>query len=203
MSIKNVVAKMALVVAVVGFAGCSKQEADKSAMDAVKNATSNMADAAVGATGDAADAAKAAAEKATDAVADAASGAVEAVKGNMDELLGKATEALKDVAGGSDMLAKVKDLFGTASTTLSGITDEATANAAVPEITKLTESFGGLSEAFSGLPDAAKSAVGNIFSSALGDLKPVVEKVLAIPGVDKIIKPAVDALMEKLGGFKA
>ena len=56
---------------------------------------------------------------------------------------------------------------------------------------------------FGGLPAAAKTAVAGIFESSLGELKPMLEKLLAIPGVEAILKPAIDALMEKLGAFKA
>ena len=68
---------------------------------------------------------------------------------------------------------------------------------------KLTESFGGMSEMFGKMPDAAKSALAGVFQSSLKQLQPIIDKVLAIPGVEAVLKPAIDALMSKLGNFKA
>ena len=121
----------------------------------------------------------------------------------MPDMLGKAQDALKSVEGGSDMLKSVTETFAKATSTFKGVTDADSATAALPEIGKLTESFGGFSDTFSKLPDSAKGAVSNVFKSALGDLKPILDKVLAIPGVESILKPAIDALLAKLGSFKA
>jgi len=121
----------------------------------------------------------------------------------MSDLLGKATEALSSVEGGADMLKNVKDSFGKITETLKGVTDSSSASSALPEITKLTETFGGMTEMFGKLPESAKSAVAGVFTSAVGELKPMLEKIMAIPGVESVLKPAIDALMAKLGTFKA
>ena len=86
---------------------------------------------------------------------------------------------------------------------LGTVKDEASATAALPELSKISETFAGLAEKFGALPPAAKTAVAGIFSSSMNELKPMIEKILAIPGVSTILKPAIDALMEKLGAFKA
>jgi hypothetical protein len=132
----------------------------------------------------------------------AAAGEMASATGLAD-LMGKAQDALKSVEGGSDMLKNVSETFAKATSTFKGVTDADSATAALPDISKLTESFGGFSELFGKLPDSAKSAVASVFTSALGDLKPVLDKVLAIPGVEAILKPAIDALLEKIGSFKA
>lgn len=48
-----------------------------------------------------------------------------------------------------------------------------------------------------------KSAVAGVFQSSIAQLKPIIEKIMAIPGVEAILKPAIDALMSKLDAFKA
>jgi hypothetical protein len=121
----------------------------------------------------------------------------------MKDLLSKATESLSSVEGGADMLKGITDSFGSITKTLGSVKDEASATAALPDLSKLTETFGGMTEKFGVLPEAAKSAVAGIFASSLGELKPMLDKILAIPGVEAILKPAIDALMEKLGAFKA
>jgi hypothetical protein len=83
------------------------------------------------------------------------------------------------------------------------VTDKDSATAALPQINSLADSFGGMSDMFGKLPDSAKTAVAGVFTSAVAELKPFLEKVLAIPGVESVIKPAIDALMEKLAAFKS
>ncbi len=145
--------------------------------------------------------AKAAADKMAEKTK-AAAGEMASATG-LGDLMGKAQDALKSVEGGSDMLKNVSEAFAKATSTFKGVTDADSATAALPDISKLTESFGGFSDMYGKLPDAAKSAVSSVFTSALGDLKPILDKVLAIPGVEAILKPAIDALLEKIGSFKA
>lgn len=144
-------------------------------------------------------------KEATKTMAEEAKAAVgDAIKASgMSEMLSKATEALASVEGGSDMLKNVQESFGKLTSTLSSITDGESATAALPQLSQLTESFGGMSDLFGKLPDAAKGAVSGVFGSAVSELKPILDKIMAIPGVDAIIKPAIDALMAKLEAFKA
>ncbi len=173
----------ALVALIVLSVGCSPEVAK------------DMADKTAGGMADAA--------KGVDAGASEMMGKATEVGGSMSDMMGKATEALSGVEGGSDMLKQVTEMFGTATKTLSGITDADSATAALPDLGKLTEGFGGMSEMFGKLPDAAKVAVSGIFQSSIGQLKPIIDKIMAIPGVESIIKPAIDALMSKLDAFKA
>ena len=145
--------------------------------------------------------AKAAADKIAEKTKEAAGEMASAT--GLADLMGKAQDALKSVEGGSDMLKNVSETFAKATSTFKSVTDADSATAALPDISKLTESFGGFSDLYGKLPDAAKSAVSSVFASALGDLKPILDKVLAIPGVEAILKPAIDALLEKIGSFKA
>lgn len=135
-------------------------------------------------------------------IANKAKGAVKDGAG-ISDLMGKATEALSSVEGGSEMLKQVTAMFGKATTTIQGVKDEESATAAVPELEKLTESLGGLTEMYEKLPDAAKKAVSGVFTSSLDKLKPVIDKAMGIPGVEAVLKPAIDALMSKLDSFKA
>lgn len=60
-----------------------------------------------------------------------------------------------------------------------------------------------MTDMFGKLPEGAKSAVAGIFQSSIGELKPIIAKVMAIPGVEAVLKPAIDAMLSKLGAFKA
>ena len=143
------------------------------------------------------------AKQMTDKAAATATGAADAATAGAGDLMGKATEALSGVEGGSEMLKQVSDMFGKVTTTLGGVKDADTATAALPELGKLTEGFGGMTDMFGKMPDAAKSAVSGVFKTSIEQLKPILDKVLAIPGVEGVLKPAIDALMSKLDAFKA
>lgn len=142
-------------------------------------------------------------EAAKQAADKAAAKAKEATSEVGAELANKATEALSGVEGGSDMLKQATEMFGKLTGTLSEVKDADTANNAVGEITKLTEGFGGMTDMFGKMPDAAKSAVAGVFGESVAKLKPIIEKVMAIPGVEAVLKPAIDGLMSKLEAFKA
>jgi hypothetical protein len=176
----------------VSISGCDKaKDAAQTAAEQARSANTS-------------DLAKDMAAKAQEAVKDAKDAAKDAAeKSGIADALTKAKEALASVEGGSDMLDKVQGSFGTLSKLLGDIKDEASAGGAVAELNKLTESFGGMTELFGKLPDSAKGMVSQLFASSLSDIKPIIDKVMAIPGVEAVIKPAIEALMAKLNEFKA
>lgn len=161
-------------------AGCAPEDATKLANDAANTAASAAGDM-------------------TDAAADAAAGA----GAGLSDLMGKATDALASVEGGSEMLKQITEMFGNATSALQGVTDVESATSALPKLGALTDSLGGMTEMFSKIPEGAKSAVAGVFQSSLGELKPIIDKVLAIPGVEAVLKPAIDAMLSKLGAFTA
>jgi hypothetical protein len=165
--------------------GCGQKATDK-----VGGAVKEAAGKAGEATQDAAQAAGNAAKKVTDAVGEGYSSAVE-----------KATSALKGVEGGGEVLAKIKDLFASATESLKGVTDKASAEAAVSKLSGLTGSVDGLAGMLDKLPDEAKTAVKGVIGQGMENLKALVDKVLAIPGVQSVLKPTVDQLMSKLEGI--
>lgn len=169
------------------------EEMNKEAVSAAKDAAESAKDAAQSAASAAQDAATAAKEMAKDAVASA----------GLDDLYKKATESLASVEGGEAMLKGIQESLGKITSTLASVTDGDTAKAAAPVVSQLTETFGSMSDSFGKLPDAAKGVVSNIFSTAAKDLKPMIDKVLAIPGVEEVLKPALEALLAKLNEFKA
>ena len=99
-----------------------------------------------------------------------------------------------DVDIGDLSTAAVNDLY----TSLSGIKDEATAQAAVPGVTKASSEFDQLAGLFNQLPPDARKTLAEIFGSIRPNLAQLMDRVLAIPGVGAIIKPAVDSINAKL-----
>jgi hypothetical protein len=108
------------------------------------------------------------------------------------------------IEGLGDMGDKFQSVFSTAEDTLVGIEDEAGATAAVTKLGELTENLGGLSEGFGGLSDDVKaSVVAHITSKVLPQLTMALDKAKAIPGVEAILQPAIDAMMTKIKSFGA
>ncbi len=180
-------------------------EAASSATEVVSEAASSAAETVSEVASDATEAASEVASSATEAVSEAASGAAETVSGAASD----ATEAASDVmdsaknlmVGDIDFGGELGSVFSSVTDSLSGITDVASAEAAVPGLNDITSKLDGLSGMFDRLPDAGKSAVASLTTEGSDKLQTVIDKVLAIPGVKTIIEPLVNTIMEKLKAF--
>lgn len=117
-----------------------------------------------------------------------------------------ATTALTDAAtaAGVDMdsiTGDVTGLFDQASETLGGITDLDSATAAVPGLEALGETVSGLPEMFDKIPEAARGPLQGIVGEGLGSLQPILDTVMAIPGVGSVLEPIIGPMLETLAGL--
>lgn len=137
----------------------------------------------------AADAAKSATESASTAVSTATEGASDAAAALTGDL---------DVGAIGDNMT---GLFGNATEALGGITDADSATAAIPALegvgSKLTEVTG----MFDKVPEAARGPLSAIAGDGLGKLQPIIDKVLALPGVGSILEPIIGPIVEALQGM--
>jgi hypothetical protein len=100
-----------------------------------------------------------------------------------------------------DVGALSKDLSGvlaSLTSTLEGIKDTASADAAMSKLKDISDKVDGASAAAAKLPDAGKSTIRALVAPALDKLRELVKTVLAIPLVGDKIKPVVDAIMSRL-----
>jgi hypothetical protein len=134
--------------------------------------------------------AKEAADKAGTAVAEGFAAATE-----------KATEAMKSVEGGPEMLKSISDTFGSAEKTLAGVKDSETARAAGPAMDEMIAKIQGLSAAAEKLPAEAKTALAPMIEAGIAKLKELYEKVKSIPEVETVIKPKFDELVAKVSAL--
>ncbi|MGB7915908.1 MAG: hypothetical protein WCF79_11550, partial [Rhodomicrobium sp.] len=99
---------------------------------------------------------------------------------------------------GVDLKSSLKTGGDGLKTTLQGITDAASAKAALPPLEKEGKEFDKLRDLAGKLPMDGKTA----FAALVAQLRPSIEdlfnKVLAIPGVGDIAKPVIDGLRVKL-----
>lgn len=181
-------------------AGCA-QEAEKAAT-AAKQAESAAKDAAAAAKGAATDAVKSASDAASSA-ADAAKEATSALGGEFSTALTDATAKLKDVAGGSEALGKVTEIFTAAQTALAGATSSETAQAAMSKLGDLEGKVDGAMESLKGLPAEAKTSILALVEKGLAQLKTLADKVKGLPGVSDEIKTKLDAFVTKMESLKA
>ena len=99
---------------------------------------------------------------------------------------------------GVDIGKQVTTVIDGLKTSLSGITDVATAQAALPKLQEAVTAIDGVSGMLGKLSVAQKSALAALVTAALPTIKDAATKVLAIQGVGDVAKPVVDSLISKL-----
>ena len=172
---------IAIVVAVIAFFGYRMFQ-DQTTQQAVEQAAETASKAAT---------------QAADAAKQAAGAAQEAAGQAMQAAGNAASQAASLVVGGVALGAELKGMLDKVSTTLGGITDKATADAAVANLGELKGKVDGMTAQVDQLPAEGKKALAGLVSAALPPLKELVAKVGAISGAESI-KPALDAMIGKL-----
>jgi hypothetical protein len=81
---------------------------------------------------------------------------------------------------------------------LTGIKDEASAQANLPSLNQAASEFDQLSGLLSQLSPENRKLLADTFASIKPNLDQLLDKALAIPGVATLLKPAVDAIRSKL-----
>ncbi len=148
--------------------------------------------------------AKQVAEKTIEA-ADTAVQATENVIADAADKVGDAADRItlnKPAVPGVDFDAISKELganFGTLTKSISGITDDASARLAVPQIEELTKQIGTFG--FDKMPQEANSVLQGIMQPLIEKLQAAIETASQIPGVKAILEPAVNMLMKSVSAY--
>lgn len=137
------------------------------------------------------------AEKAAEKVVDAGAEAVKTTTDAVAAVVEKATDAIDMTAFGGDMTG----LFGKLTDSFKGITDVPSAEAAVPGLKDLAGILEGYKVTADKLPEAGKATVKEMVGTNLGTLQPIIDTVLAIPGVGDILRPIVEPMLKTLSAF--
>ena len=140
-------------------------------------------------------------QKSGEALAEkAAAQGAQAVKATTDAVsaaVEKASDAIDLTAFGGDMTG----LFGKLTDSFKGITDVPSAEAAVPGLKDLAGILEGYKATADKLPAAGKATVKEMVGTNLGTLQPIIDTVLAIPGVGDILRPIVEPMLKTLSAF--
>jgi hypothetical protein len=100
--------------------------------------------------------------------------------------------------GGVNLANQVNSSVGALRSVLPGITDVASAQAALPKLHEATAQLNEVSNLATKLSPEGKSALAKLIAAARPSIDQMCEKVLAAPGVGGIAKPAIDELRGKL-----
>jgi len=89
-------------------------------------------------------------------------------------------------------------LFGNLGKVLGTVTDEASARAAIPQLTDYAPMLESLQKSTVALPEAGRSTIVELVTKNMGSLQKVIDTVMAIPGVKEILGPTVTPMIETL-----
>jgi phosphoglycerate-specific signal transduction histidine kinase len=82
--------------------------------------------------------------------------------------------------------------------TLQGITDAASAEAAVPELNAINTKLEELTATVDQLPDDAKKVLADVLGERVTELKTLADNVLGQQGVGDVVRPALEPIIAKL-----
>jgi hypothetical protein len=106
--------------------------------------------------------------------------------------------------GAPDVSKLTTDLTGdfkSLTSSLTGITDAASASAALPKLTELSGKLDDIKAAIGKLPAADKTKITDLIKPNLAKLEEQFAKLQWIPGVGDKVQPAVDGIMGKLASL--
>jgi Bacterial protein of unknown function (DUF937) len=107
------------------------------------------------------------------------------------------------MVGGLDIGKQVSDSITSLRNTLGGITDAASAQAALPKLQEVTAQIDRVETVTGQLSAEQRKVLAGMVNPFMPTLTQLFDKVLAIPGVAEVLKPAIDALKAKLAALTA
>ena len=114
---------------------------------------------------------------------------------------GTGTTTAEATTGDVDVARGFGDVFTSLTSTLNGIEDGASAEAALPQLEEISGQVNNLSSLFAGLPDTARTGVTSLINDNLSGLDDLVSRVTALPGVGSIVQTVLDNILETLRGL--
>jgi Bacterial protein of unknown function (DUF937) len=107
------------------------------------------------------------------------------------------------MVGGVDIGKQLSDSLGMLQTSLQGITDEASATAALPKLQGVKTQVDKIASVAGQLSPEQRKVIVGLVGPAMATLNQLFDKVLAIPGVGEILKPTLDAVKTNLAVLAA
>jgi len=107
------------------------------------------------------------------------------------------------VVGVADIGKQIGNSITSVRTTLNGITDVASAQAALPKLQEVTAQIDKTGGTIGQLTGEQRKAIAAVINPLMPAVNQLCDKVLSIPGVAEVLKPSVDTLKAKLTAFTA
>ncbi|MGB7156709.1 MAG: hypothetical protein WBD40_01505, partial [Tepidisphaeraceae bacterium] len=101
----------------------------------------------------------------------------------------------------SMLQTSITDTFTAAGKTMSGITDAASAEKALPALKAMPKQLESIQTGLSALPSDSQSKLSATLRTSAQTLNAGIEKAMAIPGVADKIRPHVAPIQEQLKAF--
>ena len=121
-----------------------------------------------------------------------------------EQVVQQGTTAVQSLTvGGLDVGKQVIDSIASLRTELGGITDAASAQAALPKLQEAAAQIDKVGGLIGQLSAEQRKFLAGLVNPIMPTLNQLFEKVLAIPGVAELLKPTVDALKAKLAALAA
>jgi hypothetical protein len=107
------------------------------------------------------------------------------------------------MVGGLDVGKQVTDSINNLRTTLNSVTDADSARAALPKLQEVTAQIDRVGGMVGQLSADQRKLLAGLVNPAMPTLNQLFDKVLAIPGVAEVLRPAIMALKAKLAALVA
>ncbi len=104
-------------------------------------------------------------------------------------------------ATGTEVTKEITDSLNSLQSTMSGITDAASAQAALPRLQAAQSQIDRIGSTLSQMSPDQRKTLSALVAPVLPKVNEMFDKVLAIPGVSDILKPTIDALRARLSSF--
>jgi hypothetical protein len=109
-----------------------------------------------------------------------------------------ATQPSNIPAAATDLTTKLNTTLDGVKSALQEIKDEASAKSALPKLEAANSEFEAITRLLGQLPQESKNAFAAVMSPARPTLETSIDRVLALPGVNAVAKPAIENLRTKL-----
>jgi hypothetical protein len=107
------------------------------------------------------------------------------------------------VVGTADIGKQITNSVASVRTTLDGVSDVASAQAALPKLQEVTTQIDKTGGAVGQLTADQRKAIAAVINPLMPAVNQLCDKVLAIPGVAEVLQPSVDTLKAKLTALAA
>jgi hypothetical protein len=177
-------------------------QAAQDTTEAAKQATQEATGAASQATPQATDATNQAAQDTTGAAkqpAQEATGAASQATPQATEATSQATQSVASLTVGDvDLGKELTGVFDDAKKTLREVNDAASAEAARLKLQGIADNLDKIKNLAGQLPADGKQALTGMADSAMPEIRDLIDKVMAMPGVADVLKTTVDPIKTKL-----